>query len=193
MSNVLIINGHHNYDFSPGELTGAFADRATAFFQERGWEIQKTATQNAYDVVEEMEKLKWADIVFVQVPVNWLSVPWSLKKYIDEVWTAGLFGELSAGDGRSAVAPKANYGTGGQLTGKYMLSSTGNAPAEAFNDPDEWLFAGMSEDDVLRTLHLNMRWIGLQPLPTFMAYDVMKNPEIESDFARFDRHLAENF
>jgi NADPH dehydrogenase (quinone) len=113
MSNVLIINGHQNYDFSPGELTGAFADRATAFFQERGWEIQKTATQNAYDVVEEMEKLKWADIVFVQVPVNWLSVPWSLKKYIDEVWTAGLFGELSAGDGRSAVAPKANYGTGG--------------------------------------------------------------------------------
>ena len=27
------------------------------------------------------------------------------------------------------------------------------------------------------------------PLPTFAALDVMKNPQIDTDFARFDAHL----
>jgi modulator of drug activity B len=30
-------------------------------------------------------------------------------------------------------------------------------------------------------------------VPTFRAYDVMKNPEIENDFKRFDAHLATVF
>jgi modulator of drug activity B len=36
-------------------------------------------------------------------------------------------------------------------------------------------------------MHLNFKWIGYEVLPTFMAYDVMKNPEIETDFKK---HLA---
>lgn len=30
----------------------------------------------------------------------------------------------------------------------------------------------------------------MERLPTFADHDVMKNPEIEADFARFDAHLA---
>jgi modulator of drug activity B len=33
----------------------------------------------------------------------------------------------------------------------------------------------------------------MTPLPTFAAFDVMKNPEIEADFARFDAHLGAVF
>jgi modulator of drug activity B len=191
--NVFIINGHQKYSYSPGNLNAALVERAEALFKGKGFEIRKTATENAYDVAEEVEKLKWADVVFLQTPLNWMGLPWSLKKYVDEVWSAGLFGELSHGDGRSAAAPKANYGLGGVLTGRYMMSVTANAPKEAFNNPDEKFFAGMSEDDLMRMMHLNFRWIGLEPMPTFMAYDVMKNAEAEADFARFDRHLADNF
>ena len=51
----------------------------------------------------------------------------------------------------------------------------------------------MSEDDLLKPMHLNFKWFGFEPLPTFVAYDVMKNPEIENDFNRFENHLKANF
>ena len=50
-----------------------------------------------------------------------------------------------------------------------------------------------SEDDLLKPMHLNFKWFGFESLPTFMAYDVMKNPEIENDFNRFENHLKANF
>lgn len=74
-----------------------------------------------------------------------------------------------------------------------MLSVTANAPREAFNDPSQGFFAGRSEDDLLLPMHLNFKWLGLEKMPTFLAYDVMKNPEIDSDFARFDVHLTKHF
>ena len=119
--------------------------------------------------------------------------PWSFKKYIDEVFSMGMMGEMSDGDGRTRENPKANYGLGGKLTGKYMMSVTANAPKEAFNSPEETFFGGMSEDDLLRPMHLNFKWFGFEALPTFMAYDVMKNPEIANDFIRFEQHLQNNF
>ena len=122
-----------------------------------------------------------------------MGVSWSFKKYIDEVFSYGMMGELSNGDGRRKEAPKENYGLGGKLVGHYMLSITANAPKEAFNDSKQAFFAGLSEDELLRPMHLNFKWFGLQPLPTFMAYDVMKNPDIRNDFTRFDSHLKKHF
>lgn len=90
--------------------------------------------------------------------------------------------------------PEANYGMGGTLVGtRYMISVTLNAPAEAFDNPAEPFFEGMSLDDLLRPVHLNAKFFGMTPLPTFGAFDVMKNPEIENDLARFDAHLAKTF
>jgi modulator of drug activity B len=122
-----------------------------------------------------------------------MGVTWSFKKYIDEVFSVGMMGELSDGDGRSREHPKKNYGLAGKLNGNYMISLTANAPKEAFNNPDETFFNGISEDDLLNPMHLNFKWFGLKKLPTFMAYDVMKNPEIENDFKRFNQHLQDNF
>ena len=83
---------------------------------------------------------------------------------------------------------------GGTLRGKkYMLSVTFNAPREAFDDPRQQFFAGRSVDDLLLPTHLNAKFFGMKPLPTFAAFDVMKNPEIDSDFARFAAHLNQVF
>lgn len=193
MSNAFIINGHAKSFGSPGTLNAAFAERAENYFKSRSWEVATTVATDGYDVATEIQKFKWADVVLLQMPVNWMGAGWVLKKYIDEIWMAGMMGQMSAGDGRTAAAPKKNYGLGPLLSGRYMISATGNAPREAFNDPEEKFFAGLSEDDLLRPLHLNFKWIGLQQLPTFFAYDVMKNPQVESDFGRFDAHLAANF
>lgn len=193
MQHIFIINGHQKYSFSEGKLNAALTERAKTYFEEKGHHVQVTTMEDVYEVTTEIEKFKWADVVFFQTPLNWMGVSWSFKKYIDTVFSYGMMGELSEGDGRSKEAPKKNYGLGGKLDGKYMMSVTANAPKEAFNNPHEAFFAGLSEDDLLRPMHLNFKWFGLQPLPTFMAYDVMKNPDIENDFVRFEEHLKTHF
>jgi modulator of drug activity B len=33
----------------------------------------------------------------------------------------------------------------------------------------------------------------MEPLETFACYDVLKNPDIENDFRRFEAHIAQQF
>ena len=150
--------------------------------------------EEEYDVAEQLDNHSWADVVILQTPVNWMGVPWTFKKYMDDVYTAGMGGELCNGDGRSSQAPKKNYGAGGTLQGKkYMLSLTFNAPEEAFNDKSEYLFQGKGVDDLWLPMHMNFRFFGMAGLPTFACYDVMKDAQIESDLLRFEAHINENF
>lgn len=193
MKNIFIINGHQKYPFSEGRLNASLTKKAENYFTSNGYNIKKTTMEDNYDVNEEIEKFKWADVIFLQTPLNWMGVSWSFKKYIDEVFSTGMMGEMSDGDGRSREQPKKNYGLGGKLKGRYMMSVTANAPKEAFNNPNESFFDGMSEDDLLRPMHLNFKWFGFEPMPTYLAYDVMKNPEIDKDFERFEKHLENNF
>lgn len=194
MANVLIINGHQPYPFAPGALNGAFEARARAFFEGQGFAVRTTRVADGWDTDAEIESHRWADVVFVQFPCNWMGVSWRLKQYMDEVYTAGMDGRLCAGDGRSRTDPSTQYGSGGTLGGtRYMFSVTFNAPAESFGDPEQLFFEGRSVDDLLWPMHLNMRFFAAEPLPTFSCHDVMKNPQIEKDFARFDAHLTAAF
>ncbi|MEL6197835.1 MAG: NAD(P)H-dependent oxidoreductase [Pseudomonadota bacterium] len=194
MPTALIINGAQPYPFAKGALNGAFADRAETHLLARGWQVLRTTPTEGWDVEAEIAKHQQADALILQMPVNWMGWPWKLKQYMDEVYTAGMDGRLCDGDGRTSDAPTANYGAGGTPTEKkYMISLTFNAPAEAFDDPSEFLFQGRSVDDLMWPQHMNFRFFGMEPLATFAAFDVMKNPAIEADFARFDAHLATQF
>lgn len=193
MKNVLILNAHHYYPFSEGKLNAALIEKADAFFQAKGYQTRMVNTQDEFDVETELENHQWADIVFLQSPINWMGMTWSFKKYMDEVYTAGMGGALCHGDGRHQDNPKANYGTGGTLNNtQYMMSLTLNAPAESFADATDF-FEGKSVDDLVFPMHMNFKFFGMQGLPTFACYDVMKNADIDSDFARFEKHLNENF
>ena len=141
MQNVFIINAHEQWPFSEGKLNRSMAERATVNLKNKGYEIQMTTMQDDYNVEKEIEKHMWADALILQTPCNWMGVPWTFKKYMDEIYTAGMDGRLCAGDGRSREDKSKQYGSGGTLTGKkYMLSITYNAPLEAFDDPDQEFF-----------------------------------------------------
>lgn len=194
MKNCLIINAHEEYPFSKGTLNAELVDRISNDLSQKGFEIKITTMKDSYDPMSEVEKHQWADVVIIQSPVNWMGFPWSFKKYMDLVYSAGMGGQLCDGDGRSKDSPKANYGNGGTLRGKkYMLSLTFNAPEEAFDDQSEYLFQGKGVDDLFFPQHMNFRFFGMEPLPTFACYDVMKNPDIESDFTKLQSHLNETF
>ena len=194
MANILTLNGAQPYPFAPGGLNATLAERAKNWLEAAGHTVRLTTVAEIYDVDAEVENHRWADTVILQFPVNWMGVPWSLKKYMDEVYTAGMDGRLCAGDGRTAEAPKANYGMGGALAGtSYMISAPLNAPAEACEDASEPFFEGASLDDLLRPVHLNAKFFGMTALPSFGAFDVMKNPAVEADLEQFDAHLAAVF
>lgn len=194
MSNIFIINAHHAYPFAKGELNKTLVEKAEAFFLAKGHDVKKTHTEDEWSVEDELAKHQWADILFLQTPVNWMMMPWTFKKYMDEVYTAGMGGALCDGDGRTAEAPKENYGAGGTLVGKkYMMSLTFNAPEESFNDRHEYLFQGKSVDDLLFPMHMNFRFFAMESMPTFACHDVMKNANVNEDFKRFHAHLEQHF
>ncbi len=194
MKKALIINAHQEYPFAKGELNKSIAKRIGEHLKTVGYDIKTTTMKDDWDANEEVDKHIWADVVILQSPTNWMGLPWSFKKYMDEVYTAGMFGKMSQNDGRTAESPKKNYGGGGLMQDtRYMLSLTFNAPEEAFNDENEFLFAGKSIDDLFFPQHMNFKFFGMKPIPTFACFDVMKNPKIESDLIRLQKHLDEYF
>lgn len=190
--NILIINTHEPYPFSEGKLSAAMVETAAAVVREQGHQVQLTTMTEEYDLNAELEKHLWADIIILQIPVNWMSVPWSFKRYMDQVYTAGMQGALCDGDGRSQTDPSKQYGSGGLLQDtRYLLSVTFNAPAAAFNDPEQYLFQGKSVDDLMVPMHMNYRFFGMSALPTFVSFDVIKNPDTENDLKRYQAHLQQ--
>ncbi|MBB6430539.1 NAD(P)H-dependent oxidoreductase [Algisphaera agarilytica] len=194
MKNVLVINAHEEFEFSKGGLNRTMTDIAVEHLQQSGYETQVTTMKDDWAIDAEIEKHIWADAVVLQSPVNWMGVPWSFKKYMDLVYTYGGDGRLYTGDGRTRQDPSKQYGSGGTLNGKkYMISLTFNAPRESFGDPNQVFFEGKTADDLFWPMHLTFRFMAMEPLPTFVAYDVMKNPDIEADLAKYREHLAEVF
>jgi modulator of drug activity B len=194
MATVLILNAHQPYPFAKGRLNGTLVDLATELLTDAGHRVLHTATAGAWDIDEELAKHAEADVVLLQTPVNWMGVPWSFKRYMDEVYTAGMDGRVCKGDGRTRETPEAaHYGAGGSLGAtKYAMSLTFNAPADAFGDPDGF-FEGGDIDRLFWPMHLNFKFFGMTALPSFACFDVMKNPDIDGDLVRFRQYITETF
>ena len=196
MKNVLIINAHQFYQgFSEGKLNEIMINAINTEMEKNGAEVKQTYIEKGYNVDEEVQKHLWADIIITQSPVYWFGMPWIHKKYIDEVLTAGLVQQsLLIDDGRTRSDPSKQYGTGGKMQGKqYMISLTWNAPREAFDNNDQYLFEGKSVDDVFIGNTANYKFCGAEILPSFSCFNIMKDASVEEDIARLKKHLAQVF
>lgn len=192
MQNILLIDAGKSFAHSKGELNHTLTDVAASFLRDKGHDVRVTVVDNGYDIEQEIQNYLWADTIIYQMPGWWMDTPWILKKYIDEVFTAG-HGSLYASDGRSRSDASKKYGSGGLLQGrKYMLSLTWNAPLEAFNDPEQF-FHGVGVDGVYLPFHKANQFIGLSPLPTFICNDVMKEPDVPTYLANYRQHLDKLF
>ncbi|ANE75799.1 NAD(P)H-dependent oxidoreductase [Dickeya solani] len=192
MHNVLIINAGKSFGHSKGELNRTLTDVAASFLRDKGRDVRITTVDEGYDIDQEIQNYLWADAIIYQMPGWWMGAPWILKKYIDDVFTAG-HGSLYASDGRTRADDSKKYGSGGLLQGKhYLLSLTWNAPLEAFTDPDQF-FHGVGVDGVYLPFHKANQFIGLSSLPTFICNDVIKQPDVEQDIARYRAHLDQVF
>lgn len=191
---VLLINAHHRYPgWSEGTLNDAAHQVATEFFSSRGDEVLETVVDDGYEVAEEEAKHLAADLVVVQTPANWFGAPWTWKKYVDEVFNHVLTTtSMLSGDGRTRSDLSKPYGSGGRMQGrKMLLSSTWNAPADAFDNADNPVFVGRSLADALSEITATYRFCGYDVLPDFAILDVFKNPTIEADLEAYAKHLEQ--
>ncbi len=192
MKKILIINTHQKYEgIAEGKLSQTMVDVMKEELEAKSWEVKLTNIEKGYDVNKEVEKHEWADIIITQSPVYWFGSPWIHKKYIDEVFTAGLFQQrLVIDDGRTRKDPNKQYGTGGKMQGKkHMLSLTWNAPKEAFGDKNQNLFEGKTVDEVFIANTSVYKFCGAENLPSFSCHDVMKNADVKNDIKRIKQHL----
>jgi modulator of drug activity B len=195
MKKALLINGYETYKgVGQAKLNSSLIDITKNILEQKGYEVKVTVVENGYDVDEEHDKTLWADIVFVQTPIYWFSVPAKLKEYIDKVYITGYAkGTMTKGDGRTRTDSMKGYGSGGLLTDtKYMLSTTWNAPQEAF-EKDNDFYDGMNTDQALIAIHKTYQFLGMKQLPSFAIYDVFKDKDKSSEVEKFQKHIKEYF
>ena len=192
MKNILLINGAKTFAHSNGQLNDTLTELAQEVLSDLGHQVQVTRAESEYDAKAEVEKFLWADTVIYQMPGWWMGAPWTVKKYIDDVFTEG-HGSLYANDGRSRSDASKKYGSGGLIHDKnYMLSLTWNAPMDAFNDAEQF-FHGVGVDGVYLPFHKANQFLGMKTLPTFIVNDVIKAPEVEAYMAQYREHLTQVF
>lgn len=191
MKHVLLLNLHQKYEgFANGNLTRDLLKEAKTFFLNHGYEVRETTIEEGYDVAEELEKFKWADLFFVQSPVYWMGLPWLGKKYIDDIFSGGANTVTYTSDGRSKNDPSKTYGSGGLMGGKhYMLSFTYNCPKSEFNNP-QGFFEGVSVDEANVALHKTFQFCGATPHPSYAVHDIYKSDfDINGVLSGLQEHL----
>lgn len=177
MSNILIVCGAQKTYISEGKFNRLMTEAAKEALGENH-RVKTTIIEDGYDIEDEREKWLWADSVILQFPTFWFGPPSILKAYMDAAYVRKVFYDRGA-----------PYGSGGLFTDKtYMISSTWNAPEEAFDDV-ETFYEGLDVDEALVAMHKAQQYIGMQPLPSFTVHNVIVGPEFESNRDRFIDHL----
>lgn len=125
------------------------------------------------DVVAEQRKLEWADVVILQFPLWWYSVPAILKGWIDRVFVKGFaYGIVdSHNPGRTR-----RYGDG-VLAGKRALTIvTSGSPSDALGPRG---INGQLDEVLFPLLHGTLWYVGIEPLPPMCVYGADRITESE--------------
>ncbi len=124
------------------------------------------------------------------MPGWWMGAPWTVKN----IWMTSLPKATARCTPAMAVPARRQqkYGSGGPVQGKIYAFSDPNAPMEAFTDKDQF-FHGVGVDGVYLPFHKANQFLGMEALPTFIANDVIKMPDVPRYIAEYRKHLAEIF
>jgi NAD(P)H dehydrogenase (quinone) len=142
-------------------------------YHQASGEAFASGTQSS-DVVAEQQKLLWADIVVLQFPLWWFSVPAILKGWIDRVFAHGF----AIGVPKPGTSQWKRYGEGTLAGRRAMLAVTTGGRAGQFGP------RGINGpiDDVLFWLnHGLFHYTGMTPLAPFVAFRTVRTTPPEFD------------
>lgn len=112
----------------------------------------------AADIQGELDKLLWADLLILNFPLYWFSVPAILKGWIDRVLVSGV-----------CYGGKRFYDQGGLAGKQALLSLTLGGREHMFG---EGAIHGPLEDMLRPLLRGTLAYVGMQVLPPFVAWHV---------------------
>lgn len=127
-------------DFPTGERLDYYAQQKRAF----------TAGTLRDDIAAEIEKIKWCDLMILQFPLYWFSMPAILKGWVDRVFVPGF-----------AFGGGAWYDKGGLIGKKAMITTTMAAFPQM-----------MSEGGINGMLEVNL-WPIQNGILAFTGFDVL--------------------
>ncbi|CUP70294.1 NAD(P)H-dependent oxidoreductase [Bacteroides thetaiotaomicron] len=189
--NVFIINGGQTFAHSGGMFNNTLTGWTVEVIKEKGFAYRVTNINDAFDPMAEVENFKWADIIIYHTPIWWFQLPNGMKRYIDEVFTAGHNNGIYRNDGRSRKNPDVNYGTGGLMQGKrYMVTTSWNAPQTAFTLEGEFFDRHTVDEGVLFGFHKMNRFVGMTRIEGFHFHDLEKNATPERIAEYHKRYVA---
>lgn len=124
MKNILIISGHTDLNDSVANKT-ILSMLEAKLPESRVVRLDALYTHKPIDVAAEQANLLWADVIVLQFPVFWFSMPSLLHRWMEEVFLHGF----------------SHGSTGDKLRGKTLvLSYTTGAPADCMNWDDFFEF-----------------------------------------------------
>ena len=174
--NVFIINGGQTFAHSGGMFNNTLTGWTVEVMKEKGFAYRVTNINDAFDPMAEVENFKWADVIIYHTPIWWFQLPNGMKRYIDEVFTAGHDNGIYRNDGRSRKNPDVNYVTGGLMQGKrYMVTTSWNAPQTAFTLEGEFFDRRTVDEGVLFGFHKMNQFVGMTRIEGFHFHDLEKN------------------
>lgn len=114
--------------------------------------------QLAADIQAELDKLLWADLLILNFPLYWFSVPAMLKGWIDRVLVSGV-----------CYGGKRFYDQGGLAGKKALVSLTLGGREHMFG---EGAIHGPLEDMLRPLLRGTLAYVGMDVLEPFVAWHV---------------------
>lgn len=149
-------------EFDPILKASDFPERKNPDVFNPFFEAIKASKTGAFapDIKDEMEKVKWADLLIFQFPIWFTSIPAIMKGWIDRV--------LAPGFGFNPITNSA-YETGLFKDKSTMLVITTGAPKEMYSE-------GGAHGDLNKHLesitHCVFEFMGMKVLPSYIIYEV---------------------
>lgn len=127
------------------------------------------------DIKDEVEKIKWADMIIFQFPVWWTSLPAILKGWFDRVFLPGVVHNIAEGK---------LYDTGLLKGKKAMLSFTTGATRDVYSADGPH---GDLEEIFKFITHNILELTGLEVLPSFGIYGpvMMSKEHVREELEKF--------
>jgi NAD(P)H dehydrogenase (quinone) len=161
----VVISDLHAMKWKAGADHFDFGDVAEPNFMLASGEAYRAGELSA-DIREEQRKLLEADLVVLQFPLWWMSMPAILKGWIDRVLT------LDFGYGVTRDWPR--YGDGVLAGKRGMLIVTAGAREPAFSDRG---IHGPMDDILFPIQHGVFHYTGIAPLPPFVVTGTVRMDE----------------
>ncbi|MEE9334738.1 MAG: NAD(P)H-dependent oxidoreductase [Granulosicoccaceae bacterium] len=149
----------YGQDFDPVEKAGHYSDRDNVE-QFSALSEQRHAYKNgtlAEDVKREISRLEKADLVVLQFPIWWHSIPAMLKGWMDRIFISG-----------GLYSSKMRYDRGYFRGKKVVCSATTGAPAVSFEPGGR----GGEIQQILWSTHYSLYYMGFDVLVPQIAYGV---------------------